>query len=236
MIRETTHYQHQRWSADDNRWEDVKAVIGETRVTLGPQASDQYLHAPEHLGMVIARYRAAAALIGDAETVIELGSGEGLGAGILAKGRRRYCGVDNDADAVRVARETVGSAAISFADLDILDPGWLPGTRYDAVVSLDTIEHLPAAREDAFMANAVTVLPTHGLLVIGTPNAAFDHLASPQSTAGHINTYTHERLHALMGRSFHVVQSFGMQDTALHLGHPDARHYLLMCGIGPRRG
>jgi hypothetical protein len=37
-----------------------------------------------------------------------------------------------------------------------------------------------------------------------------------------------------MARYFRVVQSFGMADTALHLGHPDARHYLLMCGLVPR--
>jgi hypothetical protein len=73
-----------------------------------------------------------------------------------------------------------------------------------------------------------------GICVVGTPSAVFDHLASPQSLAAHINTYTHDQLSALMSERFRVVQSFGMQDTALHIGHPDARHYLLMCGIGVR--
>ena len=48
---------------DDNRWVAAKEIIGTERVTLGPQASDQWLHAPDHLAMVLARYRAAAALI-----------------------------------------------------------------------------------------------------------------------------------------------------------------------------
>jgi 2-polyprenyl-3-methyl-5-hydroxy-6-metoxy-1,4-benzoquinol methylase len=197
--------------------------------------SQQLLHAPDHLAMVLARYRTAAALIGGAQTVMEAGCGEGIGARILAKGRQRYCGIDNDVEAVKIARETVGSDVVSFAELDLKRALFLPGTFYDAVVSLDVIEHIPVEEESAFMTTVMVALRDHGVCVIGTPNAVFDHLASPQSKAGHCNTYTHDRLYVLMSRYFHVVQSFGMQDTGLHLGHPDARHYLLMAGIGPRR-
>lgn len=216
-------------------WSDAKAIIGSDRLTLGPQASHQLINDPAHYCMVLARYRAAAALIGGAQEVIEAGSGEGLGARILAKGRKRYLGEDFDADAVAIAKATCERVGLRFQVRDLTqDAHLLPGL-FDAAVSLDTIEHIPADRESAFMGNLTVPLSEHGVCVIGTPNAAFDHLASPQSKAGHINTYTHERLHALMSKHFRVVQSFGMQDTSLHLGHPDARHYLLMCGIGPMR-
>jgi 2-polyprenyl-3-methyl-5-hydroxy-6-metoxy-1,4-benzoquinol methylase len=216
-------------------WQAAKAVIGDTRVTLGPQASHQLLNDPSHYCMVLARYRAAAALIGNAKTVLEAGSGEGIGALILATGRQRYCGVDSDGDAVRIARVTVGNETVSFAELNLTNVSFLPGTAHDAVVSLDVIEHIPADLEDAYMTTLSIALRTHGVCVIGTPSASFDHLASPQSKAGHVNTYTHDRLRELMGRYFHTVQMFGMQDTALHLGHPDARHYHLAVGVGPRR-
>lgn len=229
------------WNADENRWDDVKAIIGDRRITLGPTASQQWLEAPDHLAMVLARYRAAAALIGDAESVLEVGCGEGIGARILAQGRR-YAGIDTDADAIGHAWRTVARCPMVFEKLDVFHVEMMHddplGRMADAVVSLDVIEHIPTNREDDFMAVVVGMLrmSPHGVCVIGTPNAAFDHLASPQSKAGHVNLYTHERLDALMSRYFHVVQSFGMQDTSLHLGHPDARHYLLMAGIGPRRG
>jgi hypothetical protein len=32
-------YEGKRWDADDNRWETAKEIIGDRRVTLGPQAS-----------------------------------------------------------------------------------------------------------------------------------------------------------------------------------------------------
>jgi len=194
------------------------------------------MDAPDHLAFVLARYRAAAALIGGGRRVLELGSGEGIGAGILAKGRQRYCGVDNDADAIRVARQMYQSDAISFAELSAIDSQWLPGTEYDAVVSLDVIEHISADHEGDFMANALGALTDHGVMVVGTPSVLAEHLASPQSKAGHVNLYTPERLRAMMACFFHVVQMAYMQDTAIHFGHPAMAHYVLAVGIGPRRG
>ena len=218
--------------ATADAWAEAKAIIVDRRVRLGRQASRQWLDAPEHLAMVLARYRAAAALIGDAETVIEFGCGEGIGAGILGRGRY-YLGLDTDAGAVRTARAATNVHGDFLVGSIFGDGLW----NFLAAVALDVIEHVPPARGDEFvraMAAAVSLDTEHGVCVVGTPNAAFEHLALPQSKAGHINLYTHERLHALMREHFRVVQSFGMQDTSLHLGHPEARHYLLMCGIGPR--
>jgi SAM-dependent methyltransferase len=141
-------------------WERARAVIGERRVALGPQASQQWLNAPEHLAMVLSRYRTAAALIGNADRVLEVGCGEGIGAILLSRGRSYYCGIDTDAEAINVAR---------------------------ALVQPEQGARIEFLYEDALM---------------------LDY--------------------------FHTVQSFGLQDTSIHLGHPDARHYLLMCGICPR--
>lgn len=190
--------------------------------------------------MVLARYRAAAALIGDAQAVAELGCGEGIGAGILAKGRHLYVGYDNDLDAMRSAGDMYANEAIRFdyanilwLDKDTADPlgGWA-----GAAVLLDVIEHIPANMESRLMDGIIFKLTPDGVCVVGTPNAAFDHLASPQSKAGHVNLYTHARLHALMSRYFKVVVMAGMQDTSVHFGHPDARHYILAAGYCPRRG
>ena len=207
-------------------------------VTLGPSASDQWLHAPEHLAMVLARYRVAAALIGDGTTVLEVGCGEGIGTPLLAARRPLYIGVDPDVDAIAVAvraHQVKGpERAVMFLPCRVEDPRGLPAldVGFSGAVALDVLEHV----EDGagFLDAIVTHLTPHGVCVIGTPNAAFDHLASPQSRMAHVRTYHHDELYALMVQRFRVVQSFGMQDVALHLGHPEARHYLLMCGIGLR--
>jgi cyclopropane fatty-acyl-phospholipid synthase-like methyltransferase len=203
-------------------------------VTLGPSASEQWRDAPDHLAMVLARYRAASALIGTAQTVLEVGCGEGIGGRILARGRH-YLGIDPDETAIAHAHGVLdlpgyGAPARQIRVSAVEDfTGIAP---FDAVVALDVIEHVAIEGEPAFMDAIVGALSPSGVCVIGTPSAAFDHLASRRSRESHVNTYTHARLLTLMAQRFRVVQSFGMADTALHLGHPDARHYLLMCGIG----
>lgn len=212
-------------------WTEARALIGHRRLTLGPQASAQWLTAPDHLAMVLSRYRAAASLLGSAQVVLEVGCGEGIGSRILAAGRGSYFGIDPDPEAIEVAEETADeqddAVVFSVGTLDALHG------LYDAVVALDVIEHFSAEHATHWIAALCSRLTAGGVCVIGTPNAAFDHLASPASVAGHVTTYTHEQLYALLRRHFRIVQSFGMQDTALHLGHPEARHYLLMSGVGP---
>jgi 2-polyprenyl-3-methyl-5-hydroxy-6-metoxy-1,4-benzoquinol methylase len=185
--------------------------------------------------MVIARYRAAAALIGDAQRVLEVGSGEGIGARILAKGREYYCGIDNDSEATQYARANIhgdDQTSIEFLDEDALT---FPGLwNHDAAVALDVIEHIPVEREALFMTALLKGMRPFGVAVIGTPSKHAAHLASPQSVAAHVNLYTPERLKDVMGRYFHVVQMLYLQDVSIHLGHPGMAHYLLAVGIGPR--
>jgi 2-polyprenyl-3-methyl-5-hydroxy-6-metoxy-1,4-benzoquinol methylase len=186
--------------------------------------------------MVLARYRAASALIGSAPDVAEFGCGEGIGATILADhGRRDYVGFDLDHVAIASAQQTVTDTACRFYATDVLELG-TDSVRdiYSAVVALDVIEHLDPIGGSLLLSTAAMLLKPHGVLVVGTPSKRFDHLASEQSTAHHVTTYTPAELEAMLGGMFKLVQSFGMQDTALHTGHPDARHYLLIAGIMPR--
>lgn len=221
------------------KWEEAKRLMQSGRQALGPLASHSWREQPEHIAFQLARYRAANALIGNAERVVEFGAGEGIGVGILSKGRTEYYGIDIDQDSLGIARDQYeGVPNVTFRGDDCL--GYLDkllnaGNPWDAVVSIDVIEHIDRSSEETFMENAHGLVNSEtGMLVVGTPSASFSHLASPQSQIGHINLYTHDRLYALMAKHFWIVQSFGMQDTAMHLGHKDARHYLLMCGISPR--
>lgn len=222
-----------RFDADENRWLEAKAIIGNERVTLGPTASQQWLHAPEHLAMVLARYRAAAALIGGAQKVLEAGAGECLGAGILAKGRRQYVGIDTDEEALTIAAAMYqGRPEMTLHAVSATTAHWIQ--TFDAVVALDVAEHIPPEHEAAFFENLCRALTPHGVMVVGTPSEHMRHLASEQSRAGHVNLFTPERLQKRLGRHFHAVQMLFMQDVAVHWGHPEAAHYILAVGVSPR--
>lgn len=224
-------YSDRVWDADSNAWTEAKAIIGDTRVLAGPQLSQQLLDG-DHWVMVGARYRAAAALIGGAESVLEAGAGECIGAGILAKGRQ-YVGIDTDEAAMGIAADLYQNrAGITLHVASAIDATWMQ--RFDAVVTLDVAEHIPPEQESAFFANLCRALNPYGRLVVGTPSAYMHHLASPQSRVGHVNLFTPERLQQRLQQHFHATQMLFMQDVAIHLGHPSAAHYILGVGIGPR--
>lgn len=211
-------------------WTEAKRIMGDGRVLLGPQASHQWIHDPKHLLFVLARYKHAARLIGDHGTVLEVGCGEGIGARILAAGRR-YVGIDPDAAAVEVADD------VSGGELEFLPFGLTtlaPSMMADAVVSLDVIEHIAPTEQPRFVRRLADRLPPHGVCVVGTPNANAASYQSPASLAGHVGLLAHDDLRALMREHFEVVQLFGMNDEVLHTGYLPMAHYLMAVGIMPR--
>jgi 2-polyprenyl-3-methyl-5-hydroxy-6-metoxy-1,4-benzoquinol methylase len=219
-------------SVQTDPWTDAKSKMVALPLKPGPWLSWELQEQPEHLAFVLARYRAAAALIGNAQEVLEVGCGEGIGAGILAKGRDSYIGVDSDRQAVITAVEThLDDKPIIFGCQDVLRDV-LPLT--DAIVMLDVVEHIEADDEDRLMAALRRALRRHGVLAVGTPSANAAQYASPVAAAGHVNNFSPDRLRELMEQHFRLVQMLFMQDTSVHFGHPGMAHYLLAVGIGPR--
>jgi 2-polyprenyl-3-methyl-5-hydroxy-6-metoxy-1,4-benzoquinol methylase len=216
----------------DDPWSRVREGMERQEVLLGPYFSHQLVHKPRHLLFVLARYKFAARMLPPLESVdvLELGCSEGLGAHLMAE-RHRVTGVDSDEDAVTHARRLLGRPGLSFVHSDFL--GRTFGT-FRAVVSVDVIEHVPREKEDLFMETVRANLGPEGLCVIGTPNAAADAYASPESRIGHVNLFSAERLMGLVSRYFHNILVFGMNDEMAHTGFYPMCHYLFVVGCGPR--
>lgn len=97
--------------------------------------------------------------------VLDAGCGEGYGSEILAERARAVVGTDLDGTIVRRAAGRYSRAV--FAPADLLSLPYPEGS-FDAVVSLQVIEHLARPRE--FLREIARVLGPQGLLVLSTPN------------------------------------------------------------------
>lgn len=97
--------------------------------------------------------------------VLEAGCGEGYGADLLARSAAGVVALDYDAYATRHARAAYPDVPVVRGNLVALP---LADRSVDAVVSLQTIEHL--WDQPTFVAECVRVLRPGGLLVISTPN------------------------------------------------------------------
>jgi SAM-dependent methyltransferase len=112
----------------------------------------------------VVAYDFAARIVGGLE-VLDAGCGEGYGANALADSAASVVGVDLEQEVVEHATASYPRVRFERADLLALP---FPGRSFDAVVSLQVIEHLHRPRE--FVSECARVLRPGGVLVISTPN------------------------------------------------------------------
>lgn len=214
-------------------WMEVMDGLEDTNLELSKYFTHQVLHNPRHLLFTLARYKAAAKMLPRYRecAVLELGCNEGLGSLILAENASTLMGVDFDAAGVQWAQTNLASDILSFVSDDFLGKEY--GT-FDAVISLDVIEHISPDDEDRYFGTIMGNIAADGMCVIGTPNDTASAYASAESQKGHINMYTAERLYKAANRYFNNVFFFGMNDEVLHTGFDPMCHYLMVLACNPR--
>lgn len=120
--------------------------------------------APDHL----LRYGLAAALV-SGRRVLDFACGTGYGSWLLAgSGARHVTGMDGCREAVEFARATWDDPAIAFV-AGSAGSGEFPERSFDAVVSLETVEHV--ADGAALLERAFRALAPGGLLIFSVPDA-----------------------------------------------------------------
>jgi 2-polyprenyl-3-methyl-5-hydroxy-6-metoxy-1,4-benzoquinol methylase len=204
-------------------------------VQLGPWASNVWRHDPRHLVFTVARYKFVAKILSGKAKVVEIGCGDGLGTPIVLQEVGFLHGVDiepiviHDAEA-RFKQENFVNCSFEVQDI-VQSP--LTGP-FDAAFSLDVVEHIPSDLEMKYMEHICAGLIQEGVCLIGTPNVTAAPYASKLSQEGHINLKSGPELKALVGRYFHNVFLFSMNDEVVHTGFTPMAHYLIAMGVGKR--
>jgi len=176
------------------------------RIVPGSAGHSEHL-VREHLK----RYEFAADLVGGLR-VLDIACGSGYGAQLLAARAASVVGADIESAAVDYARERYASANLAFdvADAHTLDG--FPNGSFDAVVSFETIEHLPDYR--AYLAAVRRVLRPGGIYIVSTPDTKFSEKAKlPPALVNpyHIHEFEREELRELLESHFDSVRLLGQQ-------------------------
>jgi len=215
-----------------SRWQSVKDYIGEVkRVELGNFFSYQMVNNPRWILHTFARYKFASKLIGQSPLldILDLGCNEGYGTLLLTEYGHKVTAIDSDTDAIMWARSNLGEN-VNFICEDFLDKCY---GKFDAVVSLDVIEHIEDDRK--YFETVVSNLKKDGFCIIGTPNETAKPYASKIGQLGHVNLFSAERLRDTTRRYFKNVFLFGMNDEVVHTGFYPMCNYLFVLGITPRK-
>jgi 2-polyprenyl-3-methyl-5-hydroxy-6-metoxy-1,4-benzoquinol methylase len=146
--------------------------------------------------------------------VLDAACGNGYGAAILAAGGASVLGLDISADAVAFARRHFATpgARVRFEACRIDDGAALhrvaaDAPPFDAVVSMETLEHLE--HPERFIADAHALLVPGGLLLCSTPNADAMELDEAPFHRRHFSA--NEMCDMLTSAGFAGVEWFGQE-------------------------
>ncbi|MET0601607.1 MAG: class I SAM-dependent methyltransferase, partial [Baekduia sp.] len=140
--------------------------------------------------------------------VIDMACGEGYGSSVLGAAAREVVGVDANPEAHEHARLRYSSPTVRFAR-DLVETFAEPA---DAVVFLQTIEHVQNPDEILERFKALTADSTAPAVYVSTPNVLTlaPEGAEKSGNPWHVKEYRPEEFHALCAAHFSSVEMYGL--------------------------
>lgn len=207
--------------------------FAEEEIRLGPWTSHSLINDPKHMAFVLSRYKFCAKLIEGKRKALEVGCGDGFGTPILAQAVAHLDCIDWEPRNIEGNKRRLKHLKnTNFLELDV-SANEIEG-KYDAILSIDVIEHLEPEFEKPFMENQINALNKEGILITGTPNVTASQYATFRSDHQHINLKSAKELKNLLDKYFHNSFVFSMNDEVVHTGYHPMAHYLMAFGVGKK--
>lgn len=154
----------------------------------------------ETLQLHMDRYRFAASFITGGK-VLDMACGAGYGAYAIATEKegilQSVTAVDIDDGSIAYAKERYAHPLISFVRADAMNFG--EENYYDAIISLETIEHLPHPTD--FIRHLKTILNENGKLICSVPVTP-----SVDANPYHLNDFTEKSFEQLLSSNGFFIQ------------------------------
>lgn len=204
----------------------VNEEIGFER--MGYMSSQAWYDDPRQTVFTMSRYKFVSKMLDGKKNVAELGCGDGFFSRIVRQTVEKLTVTDFDPLFIEdIDKRNPEKWKLENYVYDTLSDQPMKD-KYDAIYSLDVLEHIEPSKEHRFIENAVASLEENGVLVLGMPSLESQVYASEVSKAGHINCKKGPEFKALMEKYFNNVFLFSMNDEVVHTGFTPMAHYLLV--------
>jgi len=166
--------------------------------------------------------------------ILDVACGVGYGSRYLAEQTSaEIIGVDRNQQALAQARSRFAHPSIEFrlGDCEKLEDSISAGERFDAIVSLETLEHVPDAA--SFLSGLRAHIAAGGILVLSTPNLSVRRSNEPIGKF-HSREYTaSELMDQLQKAGFASIGLSGQKLTAPGMLRAEMREALLQITLNP---
>ena len=171
------------------------------------------------------------------KVVLDAACGEGYGSDLIASTAERVTGLDIDAETVERARETYkGRKNLRFLQGSI-EKIPLENASVDAVVSFETIEHVPEAVQQSFLEEISRVLRPDGFLIMSTPNKKIYSDLNHYKNEFHIKEFYKDEFLAFLGQKFKHVKLYNQAFRVVSMiGSGDEGENALPCYVSDNTG
>jgi SAM-dependent methyltransferase len=154
------------------------------------------------------------------KVVLDVASGEGYGAALLAGSAKKVIGVEIDPACVRHARKAYGDLAnLSFVVGDCRSIP-LKDKTVDLITSFETIEHVE--RQDEMIREFVRLLRPDGLLIVSSPDRQNYSEKTGYKNPFHVHELAHGQFVRLFQKQFRYVRVFRQRLGTASFILPDA--------------
>jgi 2-polyprenyl-3-methyl-5-hydroxy-6-metoxy-1,4-benzoquinol methylase len=222
-------------STKEAQYNDLLKVRDEVGTqSLGVMMNQVWHDDPRRLAFVLARYKFVSKMLAGKNKVAELGCGDAFGSRLVKQEVSELHVYDFDPIFIDdIQKRQNDRWPVIPHTHDILD-GPLKEAPFDAIYSLDVMEHIEEAKEHLYIQNLKSSLSEQGVLIIGMPSLESQDYASLQSKIGHINCKSGKALKTILEKDFHNVFLFSMNDEVVHTGFAPMAHYLFVMCTGKK--
>lgn len=141
--------------------------------------------------------------------VLDVGSGEGFGAAILAESAASVVGIDLDAAAVAHAAANYSQANLTFEQASATDLSRFADASFTVVIAFEMIEHV--GDQERVILEVDRVLTADGIVLISTPDRELYGKASGRVNAFHERELSLAEFRSLLATRFEHVDIWGQR-------------------------
>lgn len=192
-----------------------------------------WIEDPKRIVFTMARYKFVSKMLSGYNKVLEIGCGDGFCSRIVKQEVDELTISDFDPLFINSFKDLKSDLwPIDTIVFDILQEPL--DKLFDAIYSLDVLEHIEQQKEDIFFNNIKKMLVGNGVTIIGMPSLESQIYASENSKAGHINCKSGKEFKMLLLNHFQNVFIFSMNDEVVHTGFYPMAHYLIGLCVGKK--